>query len=803
MTKKGLYKLIKTPHLFIRDYLKKKLKLEKIIYIDRVRYKENREIELQKIKKREFKEKPLVSIVIPFYNVELYLAETLNSIIRQSYGIENLEVILVDDCGDDSSLNIAEKYIPFLGSRVQLIRHKENRGLGGARNSGIELASGKYIMFIDSDDFIDKESITELVWTIESDKSDIVIYNMRIFSELNKSYPLNPSFELFKIFKENSLKINRYEFPRYISLAHSFSACNKLFKRELFLRKMRFPENQHHEDALLIMNLLANSQNGISLVKNVYYNYRQRESLGGNSITDELFHTREHYFEHLEIVEGLKELSNKYFELEYMFLWVSIRIMGRAIIEFLLDETPLNINESKEFFDRTKTLFIDRDYLNTYEIGSKTSLKSIKGVSAIVNSNSLKEAQKFFKQNNIEPSKKVFFINFFNKDNIQPLFNKKITRREDIILIGERPFQARDNGYWLFRYIRENYPNINIYYVITKESADFYKIEKLNNFVIYDSNLHYELFFNAKMLISTHTRGTIEPSRFNKFDVKKQYRDYYKKRYIFIQHGINVGGFINAFDKSNSINANFSKIVTGALPEYRYLASNLSYKNDVVVYTGLARFDNIINSRNRWGVKNRILFMPTWRANICSPTYKKEKIYNDSKFLSSNYYSEILSFLNDNRLDKTLQSSNLELHFIPHPEVEQYIDYFTSFSKNIKIRKLDSLNIQEELIEAKLLITDYSSVFFDFAFMKKPIIFYQFDKEEFFSKHYQKGYFDFEKHNFGEICSSKKELVSKIRKSINEGFAISKDIELTHLEFFLKYDNKNCYRIYKEIEKLL
>jgi len=199
MTKKGLYKLIKTPHLFIRYYLKKKLKLEKIIYIDRVRYKENREIELQKIKKREFKEKPLVSIVIPFYNVELYLAETLNSIIRQSYGIENLEVILVDDCGDDSSLNIAKRYIPFLGSRVQLIRHKENRGLGGARNSGIELASGKYIMFIDSDDFIDKESITELVWTIESDKSDIVIYNMRIFSELNKSYPLNPSFELFKI----------------------------------------------------------------------------------------------------------------------------------------------------------------------------------------------------------------------------------------------------------------------------------------------------------------------------------------------------------------------------------------------------------------------------------------------------------------------------------------------------------------------------------------------------------------------------------------------------------------------------
>lgn len=370
---------------------------------------------------------------------------------------------------------------------------------------------------------------------------------------------------------------------------------------------------------------------------------------------------------------------------------------------------------------------------------------------------------------------------------------------EEIILISERPTEARDNGYWLFKYIREYHSEINIYYVITKDSVDFNKIEKLGNYIIYDSKEHKDLFDKAEILICTHTRGTLEPSVFEKTTIKKTYPEYYNKKYIFIQHGINVGGFISAFNSTNLINANFSKIISGALPEYRYLNSNLGYSEDVVKYTGLARFDSIINKKDSWSKKNKIIFIPTWRANICSPSYKKEKMFNDFRFLKSNYYSKLLSFLNNKKLEKHLVKNDLELHFIPHPEVTKYLHYITSSCKNIKIINPANIDIQTELIEAKLLITDYSSIFFDFVYMKKPVIFYQFDKKDFFENHYKKGFFDFHEHYFGDVIDNEQKLINKINKIIKKGFLFPKDAELTHKQFFLKYDNNNCERIYNEI----
>jgi len=375
--------------------------------------------------------------------------------------------------------------------------------------------------------------------------------------------------------------------------------------------------------------------------------------------------------------------------------------------------------------------------------------------------------------------------------------------KKNIILIGERPSDARDNGYWFFKYIRETYPSINIYYIITKESPDYEKVSFLGNIVIYDSIEHENLFIVSSVLISTHTRGMIEPSFFDKTKAMKQYSKYYDKKYIFLQHGISISNLTQNFNKNNTNNANFSKLICGALPEYRHFESNLGYDKNIVVYTGFPRFDSILKNKNKWGIKRKILFMPTWRANICSPSYKKKKIYNDYRFLKSNYYATLLSFLNNEQLQITLEKNDMELHFIPHPEVKQYLHYITTHNKNVKIINPETINIQEELIEAKLLITDYSSVFFDFIFMKKPVIFYQFDKEDFFSKHYKKGYFDFSKHYFGEVVKDEKSLISEIRRNFYINFDFSLNAELTHRQFFLKYDTNNCKRIYNQLLDVL
>jgi len=380
----------------------------------------------------------LVSIIIPFYNVENYLSECLNSVIRQTYSIENIEVILVDDCGKDSSLSIASSYMPFLGSKSKLISHKKNKGLGGARNTGIEESSGEYLMFLDSDDYLDSDTVYELMKALNKDNSDVVIYNMKSFSELDKKYPQNPSFDLFNIFNGNSKKIERYEFPKYPELAHSFSACNKIFKKEIFDFNKRFPENQHHEDALLIMTILSETKS-ISLVKNIFYRYRQRESINDKSITDTLFETREHFFEHIEIVEGLKKIAIKYPEMEYMLLWVSLRIMGTPIKSLLSTKNSLNLIEEEEFYKRVKNIFKNRNVAETYGIGVKISEWVIFNILLLSESDNLSQAKILYadeeksnnnreitaykkKFNKLKNNPKLYFKDFIKNQ------NKKIKR---------------------------------------------------------------------------------------------------------------------------------------------------------------------------------------------------------------------------------------------------------------------------------------------------------------------------------------------------------------------------------------
>lgn len=97
----------------------------------------------------------MISVIVPIYNVQNYIAECLESIISQTY--RDLEIICVDDCGLDNSISIVKKYMKK-DDRIKLVHHEENQGLGGARNTGISVANGEYIYFMDSDDKIERDA---------------------------------------------------------------------------------------------------------------------------------------------------------------------------------------------------------------------------------------------------------------------------------------------------------------------------------------------------------------------------------------------------------------------------------------------------------------------------------------------------------------------------------------------------------------------------------------------------------------------------------------------------------------------
>lgn len=245
---------------------------------------------------------PLVSIVIPIYKVEKYLHECINSVQSQTY--ENLEIILVDDGSPDGCPKICDEYAAS-DNRIKAI-HKENGGLSDARNAGIDIASGKYIMFVDSDDVVDCTIVERLMAALLRDNSDIACCQFRYIDE--DSHPGVTPHSL----TDNKL-IQRNDCMRALLTDANVGvyAWAKIYRRELF-DKIRFPVGRLHEDVFTTYKLVDRATS-ISVVPDVLYFYRIRN----NSITTQRFTPK-----HLDAVCAKNELNNfihEHYPAEYKY----------------------------------------------------------------------------------------------------------------------------------------------------------------------------------------------------------------------------------------------------------------------------------------------------------------------------------------------------------------------------------------------------------------------------------------------------------------------------------------------------
>lgn len=372
---------------------------------------------------------------------------------------------------------------------------------------------------------------------------------------------------------------------------------------------------------------------------------------------------------------------------------------------------------------------------------------------------------------------------------IKSLSYKNNPKYKNMWLISERGNEAKDNAYVLFKYIRENHPNINIHYLMDKSfKTDYEKVKDLGNIIEYKSEEHKIAFLLCDKAISTHT-GFLEPWSYKLYKLILDRKD--KKEFIFLQHGIILHDVGEAFDKKNT---KIDLFITSTDKEFEAISSSYGYSKGEVVQTGIARFDNLYD-RNE---KKQILIMPTWRKDIVNPSYIKEQLLPDSVFTNSEYCKTYNSLINNGKLINKLNDSNYELVFYPHYEVQQYIQYFDSKSDKVIIAKKEDYDVQTLLKESKLLITDYSSVVFDFAYMNKPILYYQFDE----LTHYKKGYFEYDRDGFGDIVKEEDKLVQKIIEFIDNDFKVSEKYQERINKCFKNRDNKNCERIFKEIVKM-
>ncbi|MDY4186441.1 MAG: CDP-glycerol glycerophosphotransferase family protein [Candidatus Borkfalkiaceae bacterium] len=366
-------------------------------------------------------------------------------------------------------------------------------------------------------------------------------------------------------------------------------------------------------------------------------------------------------------------------------------------------------------------------------------------------------------------TKAVILIYFFY---IVALFKKK----SDYWVICERGVDARDNGYAFYKYLKKEHPEQIIYYIIDKKSADYKKVAE--DAVQYGSLKNYLIIANASKIISTHI-GTFVPH----IGAKTTNLCRLNKKFYWLQHGIiknSVG--VNWYDKPAK------KVFCSTVTEYNFIKEKGEFPDSVLKCTGLARYDDLISPV---AGKKQILVMPTWRSYILT----------EKKFLHSKYFEEWQKLLNDKRLSAFLENNNLNLIFYPHYECQRFLKYFSFSSARIISGSFDSYDVQSLIKESSIMITDYSSVSFDFSYMRKPMIYFQFDKYDFYNKHYGKGYFDDDTMGFGDICESVDEVIKSIEKIKDNDFCLEQKYRERINEFFIYNDILNCSRIYNEVVK--
>ena len=215
-----------------------------------------------------------VSIIVPIYNVELYLEECIRSLTGQTY--PNLEILLVDDGSTDDSGRIADSFVGT-DDRIQVF-HKENGGLSSARNVGLEHATGDYLAFVDSDDYAAPEYIEKLLGCLVENKADIVLCNFNVsLKGRNEASERLTNYADRTVFTPDTYLDNFYTYCGSFAVA-----WNKIYRREVF-DGLQYAHGIQGEDAQILLYLMDRCEKIVYLAEELYY-YRQRKSsiMSGN-----------------------------------------------------------------------------------------------------------------------------------------------------------------------------------------------------------------------------------------------------------------------------------------------------------------------------------------------------------------------------------------------------------------------------------------------------------------------------------------------------------------------------------------
>lgn len=368
----------------------------------------------------------------------------------------------------------------------------------------------------------------------------------------------------------------------------------------------------------------------------------------------------------------------------------------------------------------------------------------------------------------------------------KPFFNNK-----NIWITFDKLYKGGDNGEYFFQYCLTRKDDIDCYYIINKNAYDYNRLKNNDKVLKFKSLRQYLYVLNSKCVFATHAK-CYSFLAFTK-GKEKYFRDLFNFDIFCLQHGLTIQDIPHLQNRlSDNTKLYFCasdfEIKNIEKKEYDYVGYNAIKK------TGIPRFDGLKNND-----KKQILITPTWRSNMANSktAIGQTRPYYD-KFKTTPYFTIYNSLINDKKIIEYAEKLGYNIIYLIHPTLTAQIK---DFDKNeyVKIFSVTEDQSYEKLLtESSLMITDYSGVQFDFAYMHKPILYFHPSE---LPPHYKDGGINYKEDGFGPILKTKDELVKELCKYMENNCRIEEKYIQRSKKFFIYNDYNNCKRIYEETLK--
>ena len=850
---------------------------------------------------------PLISAVISCYNVAPFLDQFLENLDHQPSFDGNVELIFVIDGSPDESRDIIATWMQSTTHRV-VLAEQPNRGLSGARNTGIRLSQGSWVTFPDADDRLSREYFEKVINAI-TEFPDAQMFTTRLVREHVSGARGEHALDFRYKDLLGATPVDLHERPEMIHL-HSNMAFLRL--EHLAAGDLWFDERlrKGFEDAHLIAKyLLGLDAPQYVLVPGAEYHYVAHPG----SITAQpdfakyIDIIRFAYFEILERTDGrrpdwvaylllydlwwlfreqlnmisaahglspaeqgeLHDLTREVLgqlhvdqirsfrivnvSLDVRSSWEAASVEGgeshaavlrshdkirrlqkiafhsadqhaRAIV--MLDGAELKIAFSKVreilFFDRPwmyeHIYWVDvlgvESRVNELDLAGQTPgldflfdgrAHDARTTGRLMGKTRYAKPERATRQSRIQ--RKWSHLRWRGRKlrerlsySIPYRFGSAVgwrARFAEAWVLMDRDIQANDNAEGLYRYISEERRDLNVWFVINKDSPDFKRLKGEGfKLVPYGSKRHFLLMKEARVLAS---------SMLDHYVLFPFPRTYLPKTwtYSFLQHGVihnRLHRWLNFKD--------IDHLVTSTMPEYESIAGSPSpYKlsSREVELTGMPRHDRLFQLNERYRAlpekKQRIVLMPTWRNYLFGAAKGGSRERIDG-FFESEYVREWSAFFNSEYLAELCKRPDTEVVLLPHPNIDSHWQDLPT-PKGMKRVSYVGDDTQDVVAGASIVVTDYSSQAFEGAFCGAPTVYFQFDRAEFFAGGHvaSPGYFDHKVDGFGPVCEDPASLEQNLREMV-EGTHPELPAYNTRIrELFPLRDDRASKRVVETIEK--